>query len=304
MFAQSLIALVGLLSVQAMKDTPTALWRNSLSAASPTSTVSVAAPQKKNPDTFGVEVTARASVAMDMASGQFLFEKDANSPYPIASLTKLITLMTFLDMHPNLDEDVTISPSDQDAEEKPVFYTGDRFTRRELLRAALVGSVNAAASTLARSTGDMPAFIRAMNDKARSLNMRHATFVDPTGLDPKNQASAKDVALALRAALSYPDIRNATELTQYDVTGRVTNKPYHITTTNLLLGSFLNKDPYRIIVAKTGTLPEAGYCIAQDTRNQDGHEVIAVVLGSENHFARFQDAKALTAWAFNNFEWK
>ncbi len=305
MFAQSLIALVGLLSVQAIKDTAAPAWGTSVVVASVASTsFGVPGPEKKNPDSFGVEITARSGVVMDMASGQFLFEKDANGAYPIASLTKLMTLMTFLDMHPDLDQEVTIAAADQDPGEKVVLYTNDRFTRRQLLRAALVGSVNAAASALARSTGDMPGFVRAMNDKARSLNMRHAMFIDPTGLDPRNQASAKDVALALRAALSYREIREATELDQYDITGKVTNKPYHIKATNLLLNSFLNKDPYRIVVAKTGTLPEAGYCLAQDTRNAGGHEIIAVVLGSENHFARFQEAKALTAWAFQNFEWK
>jgi D-alanyl-D-alanine carboxypeptidase len=74
--------------------------------------------------------------------------------------------------------------------------------------------------------------------------------------------------------------------------------------TNNLLSSYLNQDPYKIIVGKTGSLPEAGYCLGQVTRLPGGHEVIAVVLGSDNHFSRFQDVKALTGWAAETFRWE
>ncbi len=303
MLAESLIALVGVLSAQAAKEPPTTVFAlNSLPVARYVAP-HPAAPEKKNPDTVGVDITARAGAILDVATGEFLFEKDANAPYPIASLTKLVTVMTFLDTKPNLDEEVVIFPEDDTGEGKSVFMPNERITKRELIRAILVGSVNAAAASLARSTGDRPAFIRAMNEKARSLNMSHSLFFDPTGLDARNQASAKDVALALRSALLYREIREATELSECQVKGRATGRVYTIKTTNLLLNSFLNKNPYRIIAGKTGSLPEAGYCLAQATRNEGGHEIIAVVLGSGDHFARFQDAKALTWWAFRNFSW-
>ena len=303
MLAQSLIALVGILSAQAAKASPGQVLLNELPTAKYVSSAMANAPTKKNPDTFGVEITAKAGAVLDVASGRFLFEKDANAPYAIASLTKLVTVMTFLDTHPNLDEQMTILPQDDTGEGSSVFLANERLTKREVMRSALIGSVNAAAAALARSTGDTDAFIKAMNAKARSLGMTHATFADPTGLDPKNQASAKDVALALRAALLYHDIRESTEQDSLDVKGRTTGHVYHIKTTNLLLDSFLNKGLYRIVAGKTGSLPEAGYCLAQATQNEDEHEIIAVVLGSESHFARFQDAKALTWWAFQNYEW-
>ncbi|HEU0051255.1 MAG TPA: serine hydrolase [Patescibacteria group bacterium] len=304
MFAESLIALVGVLSVQAAKEPPaTVLALNSLPVAKYTSSSGAEPPEKKNADSFGVDITARAGAVLDVATGNFLFEKNANTAYPIASLTKLITIMTFLDQNPNLDDEVTIASQDNDPYEKAVFPAGERFTKRELLHAVLIGSVNAAAAALARSTGDHDAFLRAMNEKARSLNMSHAQFFDPTGLDPRNKASAKDVALALRASLSYHEIRDATEQDEFDVTGRASGKPYHIKTTNLLLNSFLNKNPFRIVAGKTGSLPEAGFCLAQATRNDQGNQIIAVVLGSENHFARFQDVKSLTWWAFKNYSW-
>ena len=302
MFAQSLIIFIGLLSIQAGQSQTTpglALEHLPLEAVS-----SVIIPEKKNSESFGVEITARAGVVMDVASGEMLFEKNANTAYPIASLTKLMTVMTFLDAKPNLQSEIVVASDDQATEGKLVFISGERFTKEEVLRSVLVGSVNAGANVLARAEGDREVFIRNMNEKARALGMRHAYFVEPTGLDPRNRASAKDVALALRASLSYPEIQESTELTQYRVRGRATETVYEIESTNLLLDSFLNQNAYQIIAGKTGSLPEAGFCLAQDTKNAQGNEIIAVALGSDNHFSRFQDVKALTAWAFDTFEWK
>jgi D-alanyl-D-alanine carboxypeptidase len=78
----------------------------------------------------------------------------------------------------------------------------------------------------------------------------------------------------------------------------------HIPATNLLLKTYLNKDPYKIVAAKTGSLPEAGYCMAQLTKNAQGNEIVAVELGNDNHFSRYQDIKAMTAWAFETYQWE
>ena len=303
MFAQSLIALVSLLSVQAAKTGTGPVVLNPLPTSRYVSAAAVNGPGRKDLESVGAEITAKAGAVLDVDSGRFLYEKNANAAFPIASLTKLMTVMTFLDSQPNLDDVATVLPEDDTGEGASVFLPNEQLTKRELVRAALVGSVNAAAAALARSTGDHDAFIHAMNEKARSLGLTHAVFVDPTGLDPKNQASAKDVALALRSALLYHDIREATQMDAYDVKGRSTGHVYHIKSTNLLLESFLNKDPYRIVAGKTGSLPEAGYCFAQATRNPEGKEIIAVVLGSDTAFARFDDVKALTWWAFQNYAW-
>jgi D-alanyl-D-alanine carboxypeptidase len=259
-------------------------------------------PRKKDPLSFGIDVSARAAVVVDVASGESLFEKDAQKTFPVASLTKLMTAMTFLDQRPTMDEEVMLLEEDNALDGKSLFAPKERFSKRELIHALLIGSSNDAANALARTSGGTEAFVKAMNAKASALRMRRANFVDPSGLNPGNRASALDIALAMREALQYPEIRQATELTAITLKGRATGKSYAIKSTNLLLGSYLNKGPYRIIAAKTGSLPEAGFCLAQTTKHED-HEVIAVVLGSDNHFSRFQDMKALTSWAFDTFEW-
>ncbi len=302
MFAESLITLVGLLSMQTGTETLQPTFLNALPLANP-ATSTQAAPVKKNVESVGVDVTARAAAILDVQSGQFLYLKDSNSPYPIASLTKLVTAMVFLDAHPDFDKEVTFTADDETMESRSPFLPGETLSEREWFESLLVGSVNAAGNVLARIDGDREAYLKAMNNKARELGMEHAIFYDPTGLDRRNKASAKDVALALRAALSYPQIRDITKLEKVQFKGGLNGKSYLIKSTNLLLGSFLNKAPYKIIAGKTGSLPEAGFCMAQATQDQKGNEVIAVVLGSDNHFARFQDAKALTFWAFRNYDW-
>ncbi len=306
MFAESLVALVSLLSLRAAQ-TPTTegiLLLNELPVAKYVAAQMPAAPTKNDDDSLGVEVSARGAVVMDVESGQILFQKEARTPYPVASLTKVITAMVVLDRQPNLEEEVTLLAQDDSHEGRSIFLTGERLTKGELLHALLVGSVNTAANALARVSGGREDFIKAMNVKAATLGLTQAHFVDPVGLGSRNQASAMDIAMALRAALQYPEIRETTELDALSIKSRISpNRTYEVKTTNLLLSSFLNKDPYRIVAAKTGSLPEAGFCLAQVTRHTGGDSIVAVVLGSENHFSRFQDMKALTAWTFDHYTW-
>jgi len=296
------MVLIGSLALRIAKTAPVTSL-NSLPVAKYVSVTSEA-PKKKNLSTLGIEVDAKATIVMDVESGQVLYERNSHAAYPVASLTKLISMMVFLDSKPNMDELVTIMPEDDGFDGKTVFPTGEQLTKRELFQSVLVGSVNEAANALARTTGGKDAFVVAMNKKARAIGMEQAFFMDPSGLNATNKASARDIALALREALHYPEMRETTGKAAVTMAGKSLNKKYSIRTTNLLLSSDLNKKPFQVVVAKTGTLPEAGYCMAQATQNVQGQEVIAVVLGGASHFSRFQDVKALTYWSFENFEWK
>lgn len=306
MFAESFVTLGALLALQAplARDVPTAIAAVDALPAARYVAPAAPVPKKTEIERLGIDVSAESACVIDVATGRILFEKDANKPHPIASLTKLMTAMTLLDDRPDMKEMLTVLPEDDPREGKTVLPIGGRFTREELFDSLLIGSVNIAGNTLARSSeGGMDGFVKRMNEKAKELHLLQATFVEPTGLEPANQASARDVATMLRMALSYPEIRETTERSALTLPNRLTGKPIEIGSTNLLLGSFLNKNPYRIVAAKTGSLPEAGFCLAQATRKEGSGEVISVVLGSNNHFARFQDAKALTFWAFDAYRW-
>jgi D-alanyl-D-alanine endopeptidase (penicillin-binding protein 7) len=263
----------------------------------------VVKPVKKDVRRLGVATSGKGVFAADAKTGTVLFAKHPHDVMPIASLTKLMTAMVFLDTKPDLDTKLTIQREDFVDEGKAVFNVGDVMTEREALEALLVGSVNVAGNALARVSLGNEAFVKAMNEKARSLKLASPVFVEPTGIDPRNRANAADVAAMLTTALGYPEIRALASKPEADAKTQ-TGKAYAVPSTNLLLASFLNRKPYQIIGAKTGSLPEAGYCMAQLTRDANGNEVVVASLGSANHFSRFQDIKSVTAWAFDAYEWK
>lgn len=299
MLAESVFLALGLLSFSPTKTLPSAHLPLAKYVA-PQHRV----PIRKASMDAGVMTTGESAVLIDGKSGAILYSRAGTKAVPIASLTKLMTAMVILDSSLDLDETIEILKEDEPSEGRVVIGRGEALTRHELLQALLIGSVNSAGNALARSyPGGKEAFIEAMNKKAEELGLVSAYFTDPTGLDRTNVASAQDVAFILRNVLFYNDIREITKRSSVELKGK-TGKEYLIQNTNLLLDSFLNKKPYSILAGKTGSLPEAGFCFAQATQDGAGNELVAVTLGSKNHFSRYQDVKALTAWGFEVFRWE
>jgi D-alanyl-D-alanine endopeptidase (penicillin-binding protein 7) len=214
-----------------------------------------------------------------------------------------MTAMVYLDTKPDMAKTIIFQDEDFDGEGKTVFNVGETMTAENVFTSMLVGSVNASARAIARTSLGTKQFVEAMNTKARELGLRSPVFVESSGIDPQNRASAADIAAIITYASGYAQIRDATGVSGFIIKKGLTNEEHVIKSTNLLLGTYLNKDPYHIVAAKTGSLAEAGYCMAQVTRNAAGHQIVAVELGSNNHFSRYQDIKALTTWAFETYEW-
>ncbi|MFH1078310.1 MAG: serine hydrolase [Patescibacteria group bacterium] len=259
-------------------------------------------PRKSRPESLGVETTARAVFVADVATGEVLYSKRAHDVMPIASLSKLMTAMVVLQGDFDPAKPLTFVEDDFRGEGKGVFAPGDTITNGDAVQALLVGSVNVAANALARTTMGREAFVAAMNAKAKDLKLVSPVFVDPTGVDTLNRANAADVAAMLTIALTNRVIADAAALPSVTIVTSA-GKKVPIGSTNLLLTSFLNKEPYRILGAKTGSLPTAGYDMAQVTQDAAGHAVVAVILASPNHFSRYQDIKAITAWTFGAYSW-
>lgn len=300
----TLFGALAVLSISTPADAQVAL-RGSLPVAGERPAVTQQLPPKKvRVDSVGMKTSAQSAFVADVASGKVLYAKDPHRAMPIASLTKLMTAMVFLDTDPDLTRTVTVFEEDQDHESRQVFANGETFTLEEVLKTMLVGSVNTSAHILARVSGGTEKFVEAMNKKANEdMDLKSPVFVDSSGLDPKNQANAADVAAILSKALSYDKIREFSKLSDVVVRSSSTQKEYRIKSTNLLLSSYLNAKPYGIVVAKTGSLPAAGFNMAQVTRNEAGHQIVTVELGSADTFSRFQDIKALTTWAFDTYRW-
>lgn len=261
------------------------------------------APEKTDPASLGVVTSAVSAMVVDRATGEVLFEKNAEEPRSIGSITKLMTAYVFLQGKPDLDASAELVPADVRAGGVQHIPLGDALPLRDLLRASLVGSDNTATAALRRLSG-LPAgdFVARMNEAASEMGMRKTTFVDETGLSSDNRSIAPDIARLIDATMRVEEIRSATGLAQAEVRA-ASGRSYLVESTNELLSTFLNRPPYGIVGGKTGFLPEAGYCFGSIVSEEGKHELIVVVLGSQSKDGRFQDAKALAAWAFKVFAW-
>ena len=259
-------------------------------------------PRKRDAQSLGIVTSAKSAIVVDKGSGAILFEKNADEVRPIGSLTKLLSAAVFLEMGLDLDAPAAIAQEDLRQGGRDHLYVDDEVRVRDLLEASLVGSDNPATVALMRLSGlSSEAFVERMNTLAKTFGMERSRFIEPTGLDQRNVSTARELALLLRSALEVPEIREIT--TKATTEFASTNRSYVIPTTNLLLGSYLNAPPFSIAGGKTGFLPSAGYCLAIEVDDGNGHVVFTVILGSDSIHARFQEAKGLTQWAFDTYVW-
>ncbi|MBU0646327.1 serine hydrolase [Patescibacteria group bacterium] len=260
-------------------------------------------PVKLDPNSIGVVTSAVSATVVDRATGKILFEKNSAEPRSIGSLVKLMTALVFLDGNPDLAARASLQSEDLRSGATQHIQVADEITIRDLLHASLIGSDNSATAALVRLSGlSLGDFVARMNEKAAALGMQNTTFVDSTGLSSENRSVVHDIVKLIDWAMANEIIRTATQLPAAVFTGS-SGRAYYIASTDELLGSFLNQDPYKIVGGKTGFLPEAGYCFGSLISENNVHEIIVVVLGSYTKDGRFQDAKALAAWTFKTFDW-
>lgn len=226
--------------------------------------------------------------------GNRLYQKQADTARPIASLTKLMTAIVTLDAGLSLDKRIMITKEDRDLRR----LTGSRLqygatlTRRQLLMLALMSSENRAAAALGRSyPGGTPAFVEAMNAKAAELGMRASHFADPAGLDSSNVASPADLARLVLAAQRHPLVRRATTQRYMDVRPYKRRGPLRYVNTNRLLR---NKH-WHIQLGKTGYINEAGRCLVMLV-NVEGTDLVMVFLNAFGKLTPFGDANRTRKW--------
>jgi D-alanyl-D-alanine endopeptidase (penicillin-binding protein 7) len=240
----------------------------------------------------GPTVRSAAVLVVDTKSGAVIFERDAGSISPIASVTKLMTALVVLEGQQPLDEVIKITADDH-WKGKGAFShlpVGAKLTRGDLLRLALMASENLAARTLARNyPGGIPAFVRAMNAKAKALGMARTRFDDPSGLSSLNLSNARDLVKLVNAASGQPLIREFSTLTTHEV--RVGKGMRLYRNTNLLVG----KPDWTILVQKTGFTNDAGECLVMQALI-DERPVVMVFLNSFGKLTRTADARRIRRW--------
>ncbi len=247
-----------------------------------------------------LSLNCRAAVLIEQESGRVLYEKNPDEPMPIASITKVMTLLlTFEaveDGKLTMDTLVPVSEHAYHMGGSQIWLEpGEQFTLDEMIRAICVSSANDAAVAVAELVGGSePAFVELMNARAKELGMEHTTFHNACGLDTGGHLStARDVAVMSRYILNrHPEVLHYTGIW----TDSLRNGQTQLVNTNKLLKRYSG-----ITGLKTGTTSGAGVCISASA-TRDGLKLIAVVLGAPSSADRFNAATTLLDYGFANYE--
>ena len=232
---------------------------------------------------------ARAYEIVNASTGEVLAAHNAYERLPIASLTKLMTVIVALE-HLQPDQVVSVPKAAVSVGGSRIpLHAGQQISVDDLLKGALIQSANDAADSLAAgASGDnIPLFVSWMNAKAQQLGLADSHFVRPDGLDaPGHVSSAHDVMRLALIAMHSPVVREIVrERTDTIEGGRVA-----VHTWNDLLGTFPG-----VIGVKTGHTSKAGWCEVAAVRRQ-GYTIYAVILGSPGRAQRNADLERLLRW--------
>ena len=239
-----------------------------------------------------LDVRSSSVIVLDAVDSSVLYSKQAQSPVPIASITKLMTALVVLDAGQPLDEMIELTAEDRRLERTSFsrLAVGNQLSRGDLLHLALMSSENRAAHAVARAyPGGLSGCLKAMNAKARELGMKTAHFTDPTGLSSGNVSSAADLAKLVAAAAADPTIRTFTTSASHSVA--VGKHLLEFRNTNSLVA----KADWDVMVQKTGYTSDAGQCLVMKTVIRE-RPVLIVLLNSFGKYTRVADARRIRKW--------
>ncbi len=260
------------------------------------------------------DLSAKAALFVETNSGQVLYEKNSREKLPIASLTKIMTVIVTLE-----NESLNREPGEKEfgriyqvseraanmEPDKMLLVAGERLTTEELLDGIFLVSANDAAEVFAeRVTGRREEFINLMNSKARQLGMEDTLFINPTGLEEdepdfppdsghsvEQYSSAYDVSLMSRYAIrKWPHLTDISSAPHIYLSPTSTHQDYDLYSGINLLTTYPG-----VVGFKTGYTPDAGLTLVTIARRGD-KEVLGVILGATN---RRDDAKMLLDYSFN-----
>ena len=250
-----------------------------------------------------MNLPAKGAVLMDAATGTVLYEQDAHTPLPPASVTKVMTMLLIMeaiaDGRIGWEDSVTASESAAAKGGSQIYLkVGETMTVSTLLKSVAVSSANDAACALAEHiAGSESAFVTMMNDRAKALGMNDTNFVNCTGLDDDENAkehktSAYDIALMSRELLTkHPDIKKFTTIWM----DTVRDGTFGLSNTNKLVRFYTGATGL-----KTGYTSGAGFCLSASAMRED-MELIAVVLGCSTSAERFSACKSMLDHGFANY---
>ncbi|TYO95593.1 D-alanyl-D-alanine carboxypeptidase family protein [Desulfallas thermosapovorans] len=246
-----------------------------------------------------LETTAEAAVLMDAATGKVLWAKEQDKSLPMASVTKIMTLLLACEALEqgkiSLDDRVTVSENAWSMGGSQIYLEpGEEMSMHDMLISVAVGSANDASVAVAEHiAGSEEAFVEMMNKRAAELGCKHTRFANPTGLPAENHyTSAYDMAVIMRQALTHPHFIKISSIYRYDIRGG----DFVLWNTNKLLKWYQGVD-----AGKTGWTNEAKYCLAA-TAKRDGLRLISVVLGTPEPRSHFRETMKIFNYGFARYE--
>ena len=246
------------------------------------------------------DLPAKSYILMDYNTGQVLYEKNPDEKLPIASITKIMTMLLIVEAIENkklsLDDMATATENAKPANDESSVWleVGEKMSVKDLLKAVAVNSCNDAARILAEHVaGSEEDFVKLMNKKAKEIGLKNTNFCNASGLDVENHYStARDIANLTAEIMKYKWITNYTSL----VKGTLKNGSFKLNNTNLLLQTYKGCNGF-----KTGTTKTAGNCLCA-TACRNNMFLCAVSLGSNTKKETLQTCRNLLDYGFNNFQ--
>jgi D-alanyl-D-alanine carboxypeptidase (penicillin-binding protein 5/6) len=251
------------------------------------------------------ETQARAAYVYDMTTGTVLLEKNADTPLPPASMSKLMTLyMAFeaiSDGRLSADDELLVSEHAMSYQGSSMFLrSGERVRVEDLIRGVIILSGNDASAVLAETLspdGTEAGFARMMTSRAQDLGMMNSTFANSNGWpDPNQRMSVRDLGiLAQHLITDFPTYYPIFAEEEFPFDGRV---PSNSQNRNPILGLGLGADGM-----KTGHTQEAGYGLVGSAKQGD-RRIIFVVTGLDSAAARAEEGQRILNWSFRQFAQK
>lgn len=246
-------------------------------------------------DTPVVETDAKAVLLMEESTGRVLYEENADEQLPIASVTKIMTMLLIMEAVDNgtltLDDMISVSENAMSYGGSTMFLeAGEQLSVNDMLKGIAVASANDGCVAMAEHiTGSEDAFVEMMNKRAQELGMNNTHFMNTNGLDEENHySSARDVAIMSRELIKHKKIFDYTSIW----TDELRDGKFKLANTNKLVRFYDGANGL-----KTGSTSQALCCLSA-TAVRDNMQLIAVVLGAPTSAKRFSSARALLDYGF------
>jgi D-alanyl-D-alanine endopeptidase (penicillin-binding protein 7) len=255
-------------------------------------------------DTKNLQIKSPSTLIIDLDSKQTIYERDADTPRPIASLSKMLSALVLQEQCQILSPENEGKLHEMSIENRQAAKGGDKsklttswkFTYRDLMHAALLRSDNRALPALGEACGlDGDQIAELMNEKAKKLGLKQTSFKEPTGLSKENVSTAREFMSVLEEVSKNPELSEIMAKKDYTLTAYKDNKPprqIKIKSTDRIL----SKNIARVLAGKTGYTDLARYCLAILLESPKIPRLGMVFLGAEGRFTRFADVERTLKW--------